>query len=83
MKVTRQRKVPPAKQLGILAMQFRGTRDKLERAAIARAYCQAVAHLIDGNKKKWTTMPPLEDQLPDDWMPREFFIYWSLTPPKR
>ena len=76
-----QKKVPPAKQLGILAMQFRSTRDETERTCIAQAYSQAVAVLIDG--KKWRRIPPLEDQLPDQWMPEAFFEYWSLSPPMR
>jgi hypothetical protein len=81
MKPLRQKKVPPAKQLGILAMQFRGTRDEAERTCIAQAYSQAVAELIASNK--WRSIPPLEDQLPDEWMPEAFFEYWSLSPPPR
>jgi len=73
--------VSPAKQLGILAMQFRGTRDEAERTSIAQAYSRAVAELIAG--KKWRRIPPLEDQLPDEWMPENFFEYWSLCPPSR
>ena len=81
MNPIRQKKVPPAKQLGILAMQFRGTRDQVERTSIAQAYSQAVAELIRTNK--WVKIPPLEDQLPDEWMPEAFFEYWSLSPPMR
>jgi hypothetical protein len=76
-----EKKVPPMKQLGILAMQFRGTRDEAERTSIAKAYSEAVAQLIAS--KKWWWLPPLEDQLPDEWMPERFFEYWSLTPPSR
>jgi hypothetical protein len=79
MKPTRKKKVPPARQLGILAMQFRGTRDQAQRASIAREYSRTVAQLIDG--KKWRRIPRLEDQLPDSWMPEAFFSYWSLGPP--
>jgi len=75
------KKVPPAKQLCILAMQFRGTRDETERRSIALAYSQAVDELIAG--KKWRLIPPLEDQLPDEWMPEAFFVHWSLRSPKR
>ena len=76
-----KKNVPPAKQLSILAMQFRGTKDEAERIAIARAYSQAVDQLIAG--KKWRLIPPLEDQLPDEWMPETFFEHWSLSPPPR
>jgi hypothetical protein len=76
-----KKKTPPAKQLGILAMQFRGTRDEEERNSISRAYSQAVDQLIAS--KKWRLIPPLEDQLPDEWMPDAFFEHWSLRPPLR
>ena len=62
-------------------MQFRGTRDEAERRAIAQAYSQAVDELIAG--KRWRLIPPLEDQLPDEWMPETFFEHWSLGPPPR
>jgi hypothetical protein len=79
MKPIRQKKIPPAKMLGILAMQFRGTRDAAERASIAQAYFQAVGELIASNK--WRRIPPLEHQHPDEWMPEAFFEHWSLSPP--
>ena len=61
-------------RLGVLAMQFRGTRCDEERRAIARDYCQTVDRLIrTGN---WHEIPSLEDQLPDEWMPEAFFEYW-------
>jgi hypothetical protein len=75
-------KLPPQKHLRILAREFRGTTDERERASIARVYAQVVIQMI-GSKKKWRTIPPLEDQLPDEWMPVEFFKYWSLRPPVR
>ena len=74
-----KKKVPPARQLGILAMRFRGTRDEAERVSIAEEYAQAVDQLIAS--KKWRLIPPLEDQLPDEWMPARFFAHWSLSPP--
>jgi hypothetical protein len=81
MKTPRESKVPPEKQLCILAREFRGTRDEQQRAFIAGEYAQAVKQLIDSNK--WKKIPPLEDQLPDEWMPEAFFEFWSLTPPIR
>jgi len=79
MNTRQKKKVPSAKQLSILAMQFRGTRDEAERTSIAQAYSKAVAELIVS--KEWRRIPPLEDQLPDEWMPGSFFEYWSLRPP--
>ena len=73
-----KKKPPPAKRLSILAMQFRGTRDKVERQSIAVAYAHVVGELIAS--KKWRSIPPLEDQLPDEWMPETFFEHWSLKP---
>jgi hypothetical protein len=77
----KKKEFPPAKQLGILAMQFRRTRDEAERNSIARAYAEAVDQLIASNK--WRSIPPLEDQLPDEWMPETFFAHWSLRLPLR
>jgi hypothetical protein len=62
--------------LGILAAQFRGTRDEAQRAAIAEAYSQTVTQLIENGN--WREIPPLEDQLPDDRLPEAFFQYWGL-----
>ena len=76
MKQTHEKKVPPEKLLGVLAMQFRGTKDEAERRAIAETYSRTVNQLI--KSRKWRDIPPLEDQLPDDWMPKAFFEYWSL-----
>ncbi len=81
MKSNRQKRVPPGRRLGILAMEFRGTRDEAERTTIAQAYSQAVTELIDSNN--WKRIPLLEEQLPDEWMPEVFFTYWSLLPPRR
>ncbi len=62
-------------------MQFRGTRDDTERLSIKEEYARTVKKLI--NSKNWNEIPPLEDQLPDEDMPEEFFQYWSLTLPTR
>ena len=77
----RRKPVPPDKVLGVLAMKFRGTRDKTERTEIAKSYSVAIRQLIKSGK--WREIPPLEDQLPDDWMPVAFFDHWSLSPPTR
>jgi hypothetical protein len=77
----RESTAPPAKQLCILAREFRRTRDEKARLVIADEYAEAVARLIQSNT--WRKIPPLEDQLPDEWMPQAFFEYWSLTPPPR
>ena len=61
--------------LGQLAMRFRGTRRESERQAIADDYSQAVERLIRCGG--WHEMPAPEDQLPDRWMPKAFFDYWS------
>jgi hypothetical protein len=62
-------------RLGQLAMRFRGTRHVAERRAIANDYSETVARLIQSGR--WQEMPAPEDQLPDDWMPKAFFEYWS------
>ena len=80
MKSRNQKRATSAKMLGVLAMQFRGTRDEVDRAGIAERYSQVIDDLIAG--QKWTTMPALEDQLPDEWMPGAFFKYWNLRPPR-
>jgi hypothetical protein len=72
--------IPPSlaqdeERLGGLAMKFRGTRREAERREIAEDYSQTVERLIRSGR--WNEMPPPEDQLPNDWMPRAFFEYWS------
>ena len=62
-------------RLGELAMKFRGIRHQDERATIADDYSQTVERLIRSGI--WCEMPAPEDQLPDDWMPKSFFEYWS------
>jgi len=76
---TRQKPIPLETQLGILAMQFRGTRDEAKRAEVAAAYQQVVVQLIDSGK--WKEMPTFEDMLPDDRMPEAFFDFWSIPSP--
>jgi hypothetical protein len=61
--------------LGVLAMKFRGTDDGAERRAIAVEYAKSVNKLISSGR--WMEMPPPEDQLPDEYMPEEFFEFWS------
>lgn len=62
-------------KLGGLAMRFRGTRSDEERGNVAREYTKTVTSLIRSGS--WLEMPAPEDQLPDDWMPKAFFEYWS------
>jgi hypothetical protein len=80
MKRTGHERATPEKQLGILAMRFRGTRIEAERQQVADDYARTVTKLIK-RKKGWDEIPSLEDQLPDEWMPEEFFEHWKLTPP--
>ena len=72
--------IPPdtaqdGQRLGGLAMKSRGTRREAERRDIAKDYSQTVERLIHSGR--WHDMPPHEDQLPDGWMPKAFFEYWS------
>lgn len=62
-------------RLGDLAMEFRGTRVVAERQKIAAQYAETVHRLIESGQ--WQELPAPEDQLPDAWMPRSFFEYWS------
>jgi hypothetical protein len=75
MEPRRHSNVPPAKRLCLLARDFRGTRDEKERAFIAESYAEAVEQLIKSDK--WKRIPMLEDQLPDEWMPKQF---WLMSP---
>lgn len=79
MKQPRQPKVPLETQLGLLAMRFRSTRDKSGRDQVAAQY----AHVVDRLKAsgKWKMMPAFEDMLPDEWMPKTFFEFWSIPVP--
>ena len=56
-------------------MQFRGTASKEERREIVNQYEGIIIKLIDSGQ--WNHVPPPEDQLPDDCMPRTFFEYWA------
>src|SRR5262245_49761076 len=78
MKPKRESKIPLAKQLCILARQFRSTREEQQRVFIAEAYAEAVDQLIES--KKWRRIPSLEDQLPDEWMPEAFLNTGHLAP---
>ena len=60
--------------LGKLAMTFRSTRDGSIRTMIAKDYSAVVLRLIQ--RGRWEEIPGFEDQLPDEWMPKEFFAYW-------
>ena len=48
-------------------------------ARIAARYGQIVKQLIE--RGKWKEMPASEDLLPDEWMPEQFFEYWSIPSP--
>jgi len=61
-------------QLGQLAMSYREITDRAERQKIVNEYAQTLKRLIDSG---WDEVPPPEDQLPDDDMPREFFAFVS------
>ena len=63
------------RQLGVLAMRFRRTRDEAARRVIATEYAQEVQRLIATGD--WSEAPAFEDQLPVEWMPEAFFRYWS------
>ncbi len=62
------------RQLGVLAMRFRRTRDEAARRAIATEYAHEVQRLIETGD--WSEAPAFEDQLPLEWMPESFFAYW-------
>ena len=79
MSQTRQPKIPLETQLGLLAMRFRSTRDESERDKVAADYQHVVDKLIASGK--WEEMPTFEDMLPDEWMPKAFFKFWSIPVP--
>ncbi len=81
MKRTQQPEIPLDTKLGLLAMQFRSTRDAPERAKVAKAYGEVVHQLIESGQ--WEEMPSFEEMLPVEWMPDAFFEYWSLRRPQR
>jgi len=57
-------------------MRFRSTRDESERKTVAAQYAQVVDSLIAS--RKWKEMPAFEDMLPDEWLPKAFFKFWSI-----
>lgn len=65
--------------LGHLAMKFRGTRSIIERLAISDDYAKEVNRLIEGGS--WTEIPGPEDELPEFWMPTEYYDHWGLQQP--
>ncbi len=80
MATYRPKEISLETQLGLLAMQFRSTRDEARRAEVATAYAQVVRDLIESGK--WEEMPSFEDMLPDDRMPEDFFTFWSIPSPR-
>lgn len=79
MRQPRQSKIPLETKLGLLAMRFRSTRDESERDKVAAQYAHVVERLIASGK--WEEMPAFEDMLPDEWMPKAFFKFWSIPAP--
>ena len=63
-----------AHHLGTLAMRFRRTRDDTTRRRCHGRKWQEVQRLIETGD--WSEAPAFEDQLPLDWMPKAFFVYW-------
>lgn len=61
--------------LAQLAARFRETRDETLRRRVVEDYARTVARLIEGGD--WQEVPPPECQLPDEYMPREFFEHWQ------
>ncbi len=81
MESNRHSTAKPEKRLQLLSREFRATKDEDERKSIAASYAKSVDQLI--KSEKWKKIPTLEDQLPDEWMPENFFTFWSLQPPRR
>lgn len=79
MSHSRRPKIPLGTQLGLLAMQFRSTRDESERDKVTAQYGHVVDRLIASGK--WKEMPAFEDMLPDERMPEAFFRFWSIPVP--
>ena len=75
------RKFPPdqsttdEQSLGQLAIRFRQAPTDSQRRDIAVEYARVVNQLIQ--TKAWTTTPPPEDRLPDNWMPKAFSQHWE------
>jgi len=64
--------------LGLYAFEFR-TAGQEDKHKIAQKYADFVKRLIANGHlgKPWTEIPGPEDQLPDEYMPAEFFSYWK------
>lgn len=64
-------------ELGRICMRFRSNRDPLHRQQMTEDYAKEVKRLIATGKWDWYDYPALEDMLPHDNMPKEFFEYWK------
>jgi hypothetical protein len=64
-------------ELGRLACLFRGNRDLIHRQQVAGEYADVVRKLIVSGT--WDECPSFEDQLPNIYMPDEFFQYWRIN----
>lgn len=62
--------------LGVFASEFRYANNEKKRRDIAELYSHAVNWLIATGR--WKEIPPLEDQLPREYMPEKFFQHWSV-----
>ena len=71
--------IPLETQLGLLAMQFRSTREESVRDKVAADYERVVNELIASGQ--WEEMPAFEDMLPDERMPESFYKFWSILCP--
>ena len=79
MKQSQQRGMTLATKLGLLAMQFRSTRDESVRDKVTADYERVVNELIESGQ--WEEMPAFEDMIPDERMPEAFFGFWSIPSP--
>jgi hypothetical protein len=79
MRRRRRPHAPPENRLGLLAMQFRSTRDQSVRDIVAEDYKRVVNELIESGQ--WYEMPAIEDMLPDERMPEAFFTFWKIPSP--
>ena len=76
MRQSERPEIPPETKLGMLAMQFRGTRDESVRDKVTADYERVVNELIASGQ--WDEMPAFEDMLPDERMPEAIFRFWSI-----
>jgi hypothetical protein len=79
MRRSHQPEIAPETKLGLLAMQFRSTRDESVRDKVTADYERVVNELIASGQ--WEEMPAFEDMLPDERMPEAFFKFWSVPFP--